>query len=228
MGTVSQTAFNVYAALLWRLSRPVVRGWEFDADAFAGRVTAPGIMARALVKLDLAQMRFEHFRRNWLDAVLGSGYLPPVMRGFWEYYDECALDERNYRRLITAREVNRESETHPPLRERVLRLSSNGSFPGIDRSAFDLVRDFETVETQLYANRPDAMFCICSRAARRRLATIRGSPANADRISCVLNSSMSQQRRNELIGFVRLLIAVSSGFCVICCHLGPSATSVRV
>jgi Zn-dependent protease with chaperone function len=157
LGVVSQTAFNVYAALLLRLSRPVVRGWEFDADAFAGRVAGPGVMARALVKLELAQMRFDFFRRNWLDAVLGSGYLPPVMRGFWEYYEECALEERNCRRLITAREVNRESETHPPLRERVLRLSSNGSLPATDRSAFELVDGFETVEAQLYVNRPDAI-----------------------------------------------------------------------
>lgn len=157
VGTVTQTAFNIYSSLLWRLSRPVIRGWEFEADAFAGGVATPGAMARALVKLELAQTRFEMFRRNWLDAVLGSGYLPPVMRGFWEYYEECALEERNYRRLITAREMNRESETHPPLRQRILRLCPHGSLPRTDRPAFELVNDPEAVEAEIFPTRTDAV-----------------------------------------------------------------------
>jgi Zn-dependent protease with chaperone function len=150
-GTLTQTAFRIYSSILWRLSKPVVRAWEYEADAFATRVVSSGTMARTLVKLDLAQTRFEAFRRNWLEPALESGYLPPVMRGFWEYYHQCALEERNYRRLITSREVNRESETHPPLRDRILRLGQRENLCLSRDFAFDLVENPELVEAGLYS-----------------------------------------------------------------------------
>lgn len=144
--------FTVYSSFLWRLSMPIVRNWEYEADRFAARTISAGSLARALVKLDFAQSRFEAFRRNWLDPVLESGYAPPVISGFWEHYEHCALQERNYGRLIAAREANRQSDTHPPLRERLLQLAQfEYSTPSVsDAPAFLLIDEPDQVEAALY------------------------------------------------------------------------------
>lgn len=75
-----------------------------------------------------------------------SGYLPPVIRGFWEYYHNCALEEGNSRRLLTSRAVNRESETHPPLRDRLLRLGRLENLSLVE-PAFDLINTPKLVES---------------------------------------------------------------------------------
>jgi Zn-dependent protease with chaperone function len=144
--------FTAYSSFLWRLSMPIVRNWEFEADSFAARTVTPASLARALVKLDFAQSRFDAFRRNWLEPALESGYAPPVMRGFWEYYEHCALQERSHGWLIVAREVNRQSETHPPLRERLLRLAQldNSPAPASDEPAFLLFDGPDQVEATVY------------------------------------------------------------------------------
>ncbi len=150
--------FTVYSSFLWRLGMPIVRNWEFEADSFAARAVSPRSMACALVKLDFAQSRFDAFRRNWLEPALDSGYAPPAMSGFWEYYEQCALQERNHGRLITAGEVNRQSDTHPTLRERLLRLAQlDASSAAVsDNSAFLLIDRPDLVEAEVYPRKMGA------------------------------------------------------------------------
>jgi Zn-dependent protease with chaperone function len=151
-GTLTNKFLNAYQYILWRLSGPVVRQWEFEADSFAAEKTSPQSIARALVKRELARSRFELFRRSWIEPVLESGFLPPIINSFWEYYSDCALAEKNYKRLMAIREINRESETHPTLRARLLRVMARNTPAehNHERLAFDLVHDPDAVEEAVY------------------------------------------------------------------------------
>jgi Zn-dependent protease with chaperone function len=152
LGGVTSFFLQTYSSFLWHLSNPIVRGWEFEADSFAARTISSASLARALVKLEFARSRFDAFRRNWLDPVLESGYMPPAMTGFWEYYECCARQERNHARLIISREADRESETHPPLRERLLRIAEIDSPAGFeaDTPAFSVIDQPDEVETAVF------------------------------------------------------------------------------
>lgn len=132
-----------YSAIHWHLSKPIVRQWEFDADSFAGGVTSPGSMARALVALDLAQARYKAFQASWIQPAISAGFLPPVINGFWEYYEGCAREEQNYIRHMAGRAVDREGDTHPPVRDRLFQLSHLGDLTcsGGSNSAFELLTD---------------------------------------------------------------------------------------
>jgi Zn-dependent protease with chaperone function len=155
LGFLTLSTFaRLYASVLHKLSNPVIRNWEFEADHFAALKTSPALVARALVKIELAQRRFAAFEKQWARPTLDRGLAPPLMTRFWEYYRLCAKESRNHRRLLIAREMGRRSETHPALRDRLLRLAEYGPLDEGSNApaAYTLLEEAGALELRLYGS----------------------------------------------------------------------------
>lgn len=142
----------IYAKAQLELSKPVQHRWEFEADAFAATVTSASDVARALVKLDLAQSRFDAFYASWVGPSIDLGFLPPVIEGFWEYYEDCAKQEHSCSRLLATYWIARDGDTHPPMRDRLDKLALQGNLlsPGNGSMAIDLLENSELIEAEVY------------------------------------------------------------------------------
>ena len=154
--------FNLYGALVMRVSTAVARQQEFAADAFAARATSGRDLAASLRKLDQHGPLLPLFWASNLQPIIEEGYWAPIGRGFAEF---CSLPTVSGIRLATpADDPSAEKadgaavhdsryDSHPPTAARVAALAeleSGESRVPDTRVAGSLLRDQHQLEFDMF------------------------------------------------------------------------------
>lgn len=140
--------FALYARMFLRLTRQASRDQELAADAIAGRVVGNDAAARALIGVERLAPRWGAYFHGEVIPLLHGGHRPPLLDGFRRFLAQPVL--RNDVQEAITRSTDHdphESDTHPPLAERLASLeSSRVTRPPAPSSALGLLDSVERAE----------------------------------------------------------------------------------
>lgn len=142
--SVLQKIFIAYGNLFLRVTHAISRRQEFIADEVAAHAAGAAVMASALRKAHGAAVAFEGYWSAEVSPVLNSGYLPPIANGFARFVQTESVRKRITDAIRTEETEGHSNpyDTHPPLRERVVALTSlTPSGLGDTRPAISLLSD---------------------------------------------------------------------------------------
>ena len=140
--------FALYARVFLRLTRQASRDQELAADAIAGRVVGKDAAARALIGVERLAPRWGAYFQGEVVPLLNTGHRPPLLDGFRHFLAQPVLrpDVQEAIARATDHEPG-ESDTHPPLVERLASLeSARVTRPPPSASALDLLDSVERAE----------------------------------------------------------------------------------
>ncbi len=140
--------FALYARLFLRLTRRASREQELAADAIARRVAGADATARALIGVDRLAPRWGAYFHGEVVPLLNGGHRPPLLDGFRRFLAE-PVHRADVREAIARAddEAPHESDTHPPLSERLASLEADRiTRPPPASSALGLLDSVERAE----------------------------------------------------------------------------------
>jgi heat shock protein HtpX len=154
-GKLVSVVFNAYGTLLLRVSSAVARHAEFEADAFAARVTSGEDLKTSLLKLDREGAMFPLFYASNMRQLIEEGYWAPVGYGFATFCARPALSRVTVRPADETGAPSAESQydSHPPTSARVAALDAlSPTSPRVAdaRIAGSLLRDSRQLEADLF------------------------------------------------------------------------------
>jgi heat shock protein HtpX len=113
--------FVWYSRMFMRLTAMISKRQEFVADLVSARVAGADVAARALQRVSEIAPAYAMYSQTEVMPVLRAGFMPPIHEGF-HYF----LKSDRYRQLVIQARASAndepeadESDTHPPLPERL-------------------------------------------------------------------------------------------------------------
>lgn len=140
--------FALYGRLFMRLTRQASREQELAADAIAGRVVSNDAAARALIGTERLAPRWSAYFHGEVIPLLNGGHRPPLLEGFRRFLAQPVLRADVAEAIARSKEhTPSESDTHPPLAERLASLDSTRvTRPPPSASALALLDSVERAE----------------------------------------------------------------------------------
>jgi Zn-dependent protease with chaperone function len=145
--------FVAYAELFLKSSARISRAQELAADSLAAKIAGPGPAASALRKVELVASAWGTFFQSEVVPLLAKGRLPPLLEG-WDRYWRAAQtpDTPAFEALhgvLSANTLVGESDTHPPLAERLAALGDPAPLSDRAPPALSLLDDVARVEERV-------------------------------------------------------------------------------
>jgi Zn-dependent protease with chaperone function len=148
-----QLPFEWYGGMFLRITHSVSRQQEYAADALAARTVGARPLAEALSVIHGAGNAFQPYIMTEVLPLLGSGYRPPIAAGFEKFMAAPPIASAISKVLAEelAQPKTDPLDTHPPLRDRLRALKSqgNGGASAAAPRAVELLSNLDVLEKQL-------------------------------------------------------------------------------